>query len=118
MVTTKCLDKKLIEYYHIFLQYHGIDYKNRLLFLNPDPKLTSIVPSYLPLSKLMFYSTKSKKIVKKFIGDEFAYIIPGYHHNNDILLSNFWKIPILMGNMENHRTLSLKSGAYQLFKEM
>jgi len=66
----------------------------------------------------MYYSTQSKRTLKRFIGSDFAYIVPGYQDTNDVILSNFWKMPILMGKLEIHRTLSLKSGSFQFFNEI
>ena len=60
------------------------------------------MPSHLSLSKLLYYCTKSNKKIKKIVNNSFCYIVPGVLGYDDIILSNYIKIPLLAGDIDQH----------------
>jgi hypothetical protein len=86
------------------------NYRSRLHFVWPNKHLLKQVANHFPLAKLLFYSgLKVRNRIKNIIKDRFAYIVPGIHHYDNEVLSNYWKIPIFIGNPEIHERLNSKS---------
>jgi hypothetical protein len=90
------LSNEIMNYYYKVLEFSEIhDFRERLYFVWPQNH--EGFPSHYTVSRCLLYSAKTLKRIKSLIKNKDAYIVPGYPSNDDILLANELKIPILSG---------------------
>ena len=103
------LSEDIISYYYSTLEAVGIeDIKERVQFIIPEA--CGFFPDYFSLSKLLYLSPKTLKIIKIKCKNKYSYIIPGIVGKMEEYLSYLLDIPILMGNPEKINSFFNKSG--------
>ena len=93
------LSAEIMNYYHKILELGSVNnFRERLHFLWPDAEITSTFPVHTSLSRSLLYSPRAIKRVKALIKNKYAYIVPGYPSNDDILLATTLNVPCYSGD--------------------
>ena len=114
-ITPYEINEDIIKYYYSILEKLGIkNIESRLIFVVPDAN--KFLPYYFSLSKLLFFSPKTLKQIKKIIKNENAYIVPGIINEIEEKISVYLNIPILSGNFSQSKLILNKSGVKSSFE--
>ena len=114
-ITPYEINEDIIKYYYSILEKLGIkNIESRLIFVVPDAN--KFLPFYFNLSKLLFFSPKTLKQIKKIIKNDYAYIVPGITNEIEEKISVYLNIPILSGNFSQSKLILNKSGVKSSFE--
>ncbi len=102
-------------YDKIFELVDILDYKS--LFHLISPEISTRFHAHYPLTRMIIYSPRAIKRIKMLVRGKTAMLVPGRPSNDDILISDMLKLPIMSGDPQKNFLHSTKSGAKKIFTE-
>ncbi len=110
------LNQDIITYYASILTTLDVqNIKERFHIIIPD-SVDEYVPHY-SISELLLLSPYTLNYIKKYVGDKYAYIVPGNVSKVEVEISMLLDIPILMGDLFQSQIFFSKSGSKIVFKD-
>ena len=110
------LNQDIITYYASILTTLDIqNIKERFHIIIPD-SVDEYVPHY-SISELLLLSPYTLNYIKKYVGNKYAYIVPGNVSKVEVEISMLLDIPILMGDLFQSQIFFSKSGSKIVFNE-
>lgn len=85
-------------YLKLMTSNESVDVLHRVRFIVPE--YYHFFPKEYPLTKLLYYSSRTIQQIKRIVGDNYAYLVTGQAGETDYLLAHALHMPLYQGNLQ------------------